>query len=141
MSETIDCSGACLCGSVKVEVKGAKKDMGTCHCNMCRKWGGGPLFAVECGTEVTLSGEDSVSIYDSSDWAVRGFCKSCGTHLFYRLKESGQYHMSLGIFENANEFSFHHQIFIDEKPAYFDFANETLKLTGAEVFAQATQQE
>mgnify|MGYP000675211619 CR=1 FL=1 len=29
-----------------------------------------------------------------------------------------------------------HQIFIDEKPAYYCFANETHNMTGAEVFAQ-----
>ncbi len=27
------------------------------------------------------------------------------------------------------------QIFIDEKPAYYDFANKTHNMTGAEVFA------
>ena len=24
----------------------------------------------------------------SSAWAERGFCKNCGSHLFYRLKEN-----------------------------------------------------
>jgi hypothetical protein len=31
---------------------------------------------------------------------------------------------------------FDRQIFIDEKPEYYSFANETKNMTGAEVFAQ-----
>ena len=29
-----------------------------------------------------------------------------------------------------------HQVFIDEKPDYYSFANETKNMTGAEIFAQ-----
>lgn len=35
-------------------------------------------------------------------------------------------------------FTFQEQIFVDEKPADYDFANDTPKLTGAEVFAKFT---
>ncbi|NIT13149.1 MAG: GFA family protein, partial [Candidatus Dadabacteria bacterium] len=52
---------------------------------MCRKWCGGPLMAVNCGTDVTFEGEDNITVYDSSSWAERGFCSGCGSHLFYRL--------------------------------------------------------
>jgi hypothetical protein len=31
---------------------------------------------------------------------------------------------------------FDHQVFIDEKPSYYCFPNETENLTGAEVFAK-----
>ena len=75
------------------------------------------------------------SVFDSSPWAQRGFCKHCGTHLFYRLKEAQHYHLPVGLFDEAPEFSFDQQIFIDEKPAYYRFANDTRNMTGAEVFA------
>ena len=35
----------------------------------------------------------------------------------------------------ASGYAFTSQIFIDEKPAYYDFANKTHNMTGAEVFA------
>ena len=44
-----------------------------------------------------------------------------------------------GIQTTTNErgdFAWVRQIFIDEKPAYYDFANKTHNMTGAEVFAQ-----
>ena len=92
-------------------------------------------MTVECGTDVSFEGEESISIYNSSDWAERGFCKSCGSHLFYRLKEQKLYFMPVGLFDTEVDFVFEHQVFIDEKPSYYCFANETRDMTGAEVFA------
>jgi hypothetical protein len=43
--------------------------------------------------------------------------------------------LPVGLFDEAPEFSFDQQIFIDEKPAYYRFANDTRNMTGAEVFA------
>ncbi len=44
--------------------------------------------------------------------------------------------MPAGLFQDGTEFTLREQIFIDEKPAGYDFANDTPKLTGAEVFAK-----
>ena len=107
-----------------------------CHCSMCRKWGGGALLVVECGSDVSFSGEENIGIYQSSEWAERGFCKKCGSHLFYRLKENHQHYIPVGIFDRDEGLVFEHQVFIDEKPEYYSFANETKNMTGAEVFAQ-----
>lgn len=136
MSELINKTGHCLCGKVHVVVKQQSSNVGVCHCSMCRKWTGGPLLAVDCGSEVTFEGEQYITRYNSSDWAERGFCNSCGTHLFYLFKEAQQFIMMAGLFDDDTEFAMDHQIFIDEKPTYYDFANKTDNMTGAEVFAQ-----
>ena len=136
MGDKISATGSCLCGKVKIRVNEMTTGIGACHCGMCRKWGGGPLLAVECGVDVTFENEDVVSVYDSSDWAERGFCSECGTHLFYRLKESGQYIMSVGLFDNQQALFLQHQIFIDKKPDYYSFSQQTHDMTEAEVFAQ-----
>jgi len=128
--------GSCLCGEVKLTAKTSSDDMGACHCSMCQKWGGGPYLSNECGADVALNGEESISVYSSSAWAERGFCRKCGTHLFYRLKESREYFVPIGLFENADGLVFDRQIFIDEKPACYSFAEKTSDLTRAEVFAK-----
>ncbi|MDD7986767.1 hypothetical protein PQO01_17595 [Lentisphaera marina] len=38
-------------------------------------------------------------------------------------------------FNEIEEFELDHQIFIDSKPKFYDFANETHNMTGEEVFA------
>lgn len=128
-------TGKCVCGQVKIKAQAKSKSVGVCHCSTCRNWGGGPLFSIDCGADVTFEGEEQVQNFESSAWAERGFCKSCGTHLYYRLKGNGQYIMPAGLFEQQ-DMLFDHEVFVDEKPAYYDFVNQTKKMTGAEVFAQ-----
>jgi len=134
-STTLDMQGQCLCGTVRISAKTTSNKVGACHCNMCRRWGGGPLLAVDCGVDAIIEGEDQISVFDSSDWAERGFCRRCGTHLFYRIKQDGRLAVPIGLFDASDGIEFDSQIFIDEKPDYYRFANETQNMTGAEVFA------
>lgn len=127
--------GVCLCESVTVDVNDAN-EFEACHCGMCRRWGGGPFLAVHCGADVTVDGKEFVTIFSSSEWAERAFCKNCGSHLYYRLKGSNEYVVQLGLFQQIDNFVFKQQIFIDKKPAFYAFANETENLTEQEVFEQ-----
>lgn len=134
MTDTSVGKGQCLCGSVKVTANAMSHNVGACNCTMCRKWTGGPLMAVDCGSDVVFDGEENVKTYDSSAWAERGFCSNCGNHLFYKLKANNQYIIPVGLFDNAENMIFDHQVFIDEKPDYYDFSNETYNMTGKDVF-------
>lgn len=136
MSDAKTLSGSCLCGAVSFTARATPDSVGACHCTMCRKWGGGPLLAVDCGTDVSLEGEDSITIYPSSAWAERGFCSRCGTHLFYRLKETGQYIVPAGALDGLEIGELSGEIFVDSQPTYYRFANTTRRLTGPEFMAQ-----
>ncbi len=134
MSDLATGKGSCLCGAVQFTATSVGKTVGACHCGMCRKWGGGPLMAVGCGSDVSFEGAENISVFDSSDWAERGFCKQCGGHLFYRLKQSKQHMIPAGLFADQESFVFNHQVFIDKKPPFYSFANRTHEMTEAEVF-------
>lgn len=136
MSNVTRGKGSCLCGATKVTASNMSQHVGACHCNMCRKWGGGPFMSVDCGADVLFEGEDNISVFDSSDWAERGFCNKCGSHLFYRLKQNQQYMMPAGLFDDDKMFAFDHQVFIDEQPSFYSFSNKTENMTGAELFAK-----
>ena len=127
--------GTCLCGAVSVSVSD-QSSVSACHCGMCRRWGGGPALVVPCGTGVLIANEDAVTVFRSSEWAERGFCSNCGTHLFYRVLGSGEYFIPAGLLGDDVSLEFTEQIFIDKKPAYYDFANSTEDMTEAEVFAK-----
>ena len=133
MSQGGGAEGGCLCGAVRFELREPVESSVHCHCAMCRRWCGGPFMALECGTDITIDGEDAITVYDSSPWAERGFCGKCGTNLFYRLKQSQQYFLTAGLFDDATGFVFESQVFVDERPPYYDFANKTKDLTGAEI--------
>lgn len=135
MSNAKQLSGHCLCGAVTLVANTATSKMSACHCGSCRRWGGGPFMEVECGSDVEFTGDENISIYDSSKWAERGFCNKCGTHLFYRLKASQQHMVPVGLLDGDPDRKFVRQVFIDEKPDDYKFADETENLTGAELFA------
>lgn len=128
--------GRCLCGAVSFTARDTSSGVDACHCGMCRRWGGGPLMAVSCGTDVAFEGEENITVYDSSDWAERGFCRRCGSHLFYRLKGSREHQLPVGLFDDQDRFRFELQVFIDRKPPFYRFADETEEMTEAEVIAK-----
>ena len=136
MPDVIERRGKCLCGAVRITAKTKGNSIGACHCNMCRRWSGGPLMAINCGSDVSIEGAENVSEYDSSAWAERAFCRKCGSHLFYRIKQNAQHMIPVGIFGSDEDLVFVSQVFIDEKPSFYSFSNKTHDMTGAEVFAR-----
>jgi hypothetical protein len=134
MSEQNKQGGSCLCGAVKISAQNLSRHVGACHCGMCRKWGGGPFMTAFCGTEIVFDSEDAIEVYQSSTWAERGFCKQCGSHLFYRISASQQYMVPIGLFDDPDELVFERQVFIDRKPVFYSFSENTNNMTEAEVF-------
>jgi hypothetical protein len=128
-------SGSCLCGAARFSATPEKMTMDACHCSMCRRWGGGPAMTVFC-TDVQVEDENAIGVYVSSAWAERGFCKTCGSSLFWRTHDRKMFTVSAHAFDNPEQFSFDVEIYIDQKPANYAFANATKKMTGAEVEAQ-----
>ena len=130
----MNATGHCLCGAVKFAAEDVHSDVHSCHCGMCRRWSGGPAFAVSVGN-VTFTGDDSIKRFESSDWAERGFCSQCGTNLFYRLKDADQYYLWMGAFDDSSQFRLTGEIYIDEKPVTCDLAGDRPRLTGEEFMA------
>lgn len=130
-------NGKCLCGAVRVRITPPEPHIGVCHCEMCRRWGGGPSLSLRLVSDPEIEGTDRIVRYASSNWAERGFCRTCGTHLFYFFKPKSGYSFQAGLFDGIDAFDLADEIFVDEKPAYYDFAGEREHLTGAEVMAEA----
>ena len=52
------------------------------------------------------------------------------------MKENRTHHIPAGLFKDDQDLVFKGQVFIDEKPHYYNFAEKTQNLTGAELFAK-----
>ncbi|MEM8750039.1 MAG: GFA family protein [Pseudomonadota bacterium] len=126
-------SGQCLCGQVTVHATPRSRNISVCHCSKCRTWTGGPFIALDCGDAVAMSGP--ISVFKSSAWAERVFCSNCGSAITWRLQEGGEYHLSSQLFTESDGFPMKSQVFIDEKPDNYNFAETTETMTGAQVFA------
>lgn len=131
-------TASCLCGGVKITASDINPKFTVCHCGTCTAWGGGPYFAVRCGTDVIIDGHDKLKVYDSSAWASRGFCADCGTHLFYLVKKTGEYNMSVGLFPKLEGLAMSLQYYSDKRPDYYCFSNQTKEMTEADIQAYIT---
>lgn len=133
-------SGKCACGAVSYKISAQKSGFEACHCSTCRHWSGGVFLGVQVAPdEISFEGTDNLSIYKSSEWAERAFCSKCGSSMFFRVTApgpySGAYHLGAGTLDNYGDLALSGQIYIDDKPKGYSFAEETENLTGAEVEA------
>lgn len=127
--------GKCLCGAVRFTAEQVETHHHACHCGTCRRWSGGAPFFAAVAQGVVFESSESLARYESSSWAERGFCKSCGSTLFYYLRPTQTYMMSVGAFDDPSAFRLVREIFIDHKPVGYAFAGDHPRLTEAETLA------
>lgn len=133
-------SGGCLCGAVTYTLTNAPKEFGACHCDMCRKWSGGIYLGVEVPADgIELTGADNLTVFKSSPWAERAFCKTCGSSVYYRVTaegpHQGTYHLGVGTMDDAGDAALTGELFIDNKPKGYSFSQKTHQMTTEEVMA------
>jgi hypothetical protein len=131
--------GKCLCGAVSVEAELRSGDVQACHCIQCQRWtGGGPLLVVDC-TEVSFEGEDNTGLYQASEWGERGFCKTCGSTLFWRKQGEKGGELAAGLFRGqpglSPSLSLTREIYTDRRPSWLPHELNAVQWTEAETEA------
>ena len=76
-------SGHCHCGAISYSVAGEPQHSSFCHCEDCRRSAGAPVVGWAAFKAADLAVTGSPASYASSEHAVRQFCGTCGTGLFY----------------------------------------------------------
>ena len=83
--KTQEHSGRCQCGAISYRVSGNMRDVVYCHCGQCRRiHGHAPGYSAARKAEMAIEGEENIVWYRASDQAQRGFCRSCGSSLFWK---------------------------------------------------------
>lgn len=102
-SKALGLTGGCQCGSVRYRLDAMPDGAVICHCRMCQKASGGP-FTAFCGLPKSsfVVTRGTISIFQSSDIAERGFCALCGTSLTYRVLDSQRIGVTLGSLDDPN---------------------------------------
>lgn len=112
--------GSCLCGAVRFEVDGPLPEASACHCTKCRKHTGHYEAGVDLPRDrVRISGQDAVSWYFSSEKVRRGFCRHCGSSLFFDPVERGWISINLGAFDGPTGTRIGVHIFVADKGDYY----------------------
>lgn len=130
-------TGRCLCRAVSYTVLKELDHVDACHCGTCRRWSGGVHLGADVGSdEMELLGEENLVHYQSSEWAERAFCATCGTHIYYRITAEGPgkgvYSLSAGTLDDMNGLPLKKEIYTDSKPDGYDFVGDHPRMTEAE---------
>ena len=97
MTGGILATGGCQCGAVRYAISTPFENPHICHCRMCQK-AFGNYFAALVGTRKTGLAwtRGSPSIFKSSEAVQRGFCRDCGTPLFFAYDDAERISVSIG---------------------------------------------
>ena len=131
-------AGGCLCGAVRFEVTVEESHFNICHCGMCRRWSAGPFHAVHCPPDATFSKDQGLAWYQGSAWAERGFCRQCGTSLFWRLADTPDQELIVSVeaLDDAQDLELERHIFIDSKPDRYDYRDDVPRVTQEELMKE-----
>jgi hypothetical protein len=113
-------TGACLCGGVRIEIRGDLRPVIACHCDECRRWSGG-FWSATAAREADLTIRESGSLrwYRSSDKARRGYCADCGTSLFWKHDERSYLAIAAGALDKPTGLTLAAHIFMAEAGDYY----------------------
>ncbi len=123
-------TGRCLCGAVSFRATHVPDNFGICHCRMCRQWTGSALFGVSISKKhVHWEGEANIAEHVSSNWAKRGFCRTCGSNLYFQFTKEGETfadetEIPLGLFDDPNGFKLRSEIYSDEASNSFEIKDQ-----------------
>jgi hypothetical protein len=100
-----------------------------CHCIQCRKQTGNYLSATACGdTELKIIEDRGLAWYRSSPEARRGFCKECGSVLFWKKDGSDSTSITAGSIDGPTGAPLEGHIFCESAGDYYEIAGGAYRL-------------
>lgn len=96
-SESARATGGCLCGAVRFSIHGPMREVVYCHCAMCRRASSHWVAYTACAPEsLQVAEQRKLKWYKSSPGVRRGFCRECGSQLFWESARAAHISVSAG---------------------------------------------
>jgi hypothetical protein len=113
-------SGGCLCGAVRYSVDGELREVLYCHCSQCRRQSGHYFAATNCrAADLKVEGGEHLTWFRASDTARRGFCRVCGSALFWHGDGDEMISVLAGSFDKPSSLKGGRHIFVADKGDYY----------------------
>jgi len=120
--------GSCLCGRVSFTVAADLGAPDACHCVQCRKQSGHYFASANVPRAVlVITGQESLSWYQSSEKVRRGFCSTCGSTLFWDPPARDWIAIAMGAFDTPTSTHLEKHIFVAEKGDYYEISDDLPK--------------
>ena len=110
----------CLCGGIKIKIKGKLRHVNNCHCSQCMKTHGNFASYTSCEEQdLYFISKKTLKWFYSSKIAKRGFCSKCGASIFYKKLDSERISIAAGMLKNPTNLKTHSNIFTKGKMDYY----------------------
>ena len=112
-------TGGCACGAVRYSVRGPLRPVIACHCRTCRHQSGHVMAATRAPRKrVAIAGAANLTWYNAREYAERGFCATCGSHLFFQPLGSLDVSIFAGSLDDPTGLALAGHIHVAEKADY-----------------------
>lgn len=81
-------------------------------------------------SDVEIEGAANVTWYRASPDAERGFCSTCGSHLFWKQSEEDHTGILAASVDEPSGLRMAKHIFVDDKGDYYDIADDLPRFAG-----------
>lgn len=117
--------GGCLCGAVRFRVTGPLREIIACHCSMCRRATGTFVAATAAAdSDLVVTGAEALGWFRSSGEAERGFCRTCGSNLFWRRPGSDRTSILAGSLDQPTGLAIARHIFVADKGDFYEIGDD-----------------
>ncbi len=114
-------SGSCLCGGVAFEISEPLRPVVGCHCSQCRKQSGHfGAFTASDDQYLKFTADATLAWYRATETAGRGFCKTCGSLLFWKGDGNSYTEIAAGCIDGATGLKLEGHIFCADKGDYYE---------------------
>ena len=121
--------GGCLCGQVRYRVTGNLAEVLACHCRRMSGHFYAATAAPHDALEITLS--DGLAWYQSSKASRRGFCRECGSSLFFDHGPEEPMGIAAGSFDGDPPLKLAAHIYTDEAGGYYAIGDDAAQYDSA----------
>ena len=124
--------GGCVCGQVRFEVTGELAGVIGCHCRQCRRMSG-HFFAATAvpHTNLLFTRNQGLAWYAASKTSRRGFCRNCGSSLFFDHGSNEPIGIAAGAFDGNPPLRMAAHIYTDEGGGYYEVPADAPGYDGA----------
>jgi len=125
-------TGGCFCGRVRYRARNVSREVTECHCTQCRKQSGHRYATTGARTsDVEIEGAGNIIWFRASPSAKRGFCSTCGSHLFWKQSNADHTGILAASVDPPSGLRLAEHIFVGDKGDYYEIADALPEFAGS----------
>jgi hypothetical protein len=112
---------SCQCGKVHIDIPASAVGVLACHCGDCQKMRGNfNAFLAAPRGDMTVTGEEALVWYRSSEAARRAFCGTCAARVVKEITAAGRWLVSAGLIDGPSAKRIIRNLWEQSKPDWYD---------------------